>query len=316
MTRRTLLAASGGAALAQPAPIPIIDTHIHLFDISRPQGVPWPAKDNAVLYKTALPDRYRKLAAPHGIVGAIELECSPWFDDNQWVLDVAAKDKIIVGMIGNLEPGSPEFRKHLDRFHKNPLYLGIRYGNIWGRNLGAELGKPEFIAGMKALAQANLTLDTANQTPDLLNAVVRLTDQVPDLRVVIDHLPQLQRPAEGEPRRIYDTAIHELAKRPKIYVKGSAVLRRVDGRVPSEMAFYRPRLDELWETFGEDRMVYGSDWPNSDQWGPYEQVFGIVRDYMAAKSRAAAEKFFWRNSISAYRWVKRSPDQPQSNSRV
>ncbi|MGH9718963.1 MAG: amidohydrolase family protein, partial [Bryobacteraceae bacterium] len=154
MTRRTLLAASGGAALAQPAPIPIIDTHIHLFDISRPQGVPWPAKDNAVLYKTALPDRYRKLAAPHGIVGAIELECSPWFDDNQWVLDVAAKDKIIVGMIGNLEPGSPEFRKHLDRFHKNPLYLGIRYGNIWGRNLGAELGKPEFIAGMKALAQA------------------------------------------------------------------------------------------------------------------------------------------------------------------
>ena len=52
---------------AQAAAIPIIDTHIHLFDPTRPQGVPWPDKDNAVLYQRALPERYRKIAAPLGV---------------------------------------------------------------------------------------------------------------------------------------------------------------------------------------------------------------------------------------------------------
>src|ERR1039458_2180432 len=121
LNRRTFLQSSAGATLtgmaaAQTPPIPVIDTHIHLFDVSRPQGVPWPPKDNAVLYKTALPERYRKLATPLGVVGAIEVEASPWLEDNQWVLDVAAKDKILVGMVGDIEPGTPDFRKNLERF--------------------------------------------------------------------------------------------------------------------------------------------------------------------------------------------------------
>src|SRR5215469_13544347 len=135
MERRTFLEVVGAAALAgvnaEAAAIPIIDTHIHLFDPSRPQGVPWPPKNDKVLYKTALPDRYRKLAVPWGIVGAIEIEASPWLEDNQWVLDIAAKDKIIVGTVGDIEPGTPEFRKNLERFHRNPLFRGIRYGNLW-----------------------------------------------------------------------------------------------------------------------------------------------------------------------------------------
>src|SRR5437870_12542891 len=103
---RILAAEVTASALVNPlAPIPVIDTHIHLFDPTRPQGVPWPAKDNAVLYQPALPDRYRKIATPLGVTGAIEVEASPWLQDNQWVLDVAAKDKIMVETVGDLEPG-------------------------------------------------------------------------------------------------------------------------------------------------------------------------------------------------------------------
>src|SRR5947209_3072268 len=154
-------------AAAQGASIPIIDTHIHLFDPRRSQGVPWPPKDNTVLYQPALPDRYRKIATPLGITGAIEVEASPWLEDNQWVLDVAAKDTIIVGTVGNLEPGKPDFRKHLERFHRNPLFRGIRYGNLWNRNFGGEVSKPEFISDLISLAEAGLELDTANPNPAL-----------------------------------------------------------------------------------------------------------------------------------------------------
>jgi L-fuconolactonase len=314
LDRRTFLGIAGGVAAANmsaQAAIPIIDTHIHLFDPRRPQGVPWPEKSNAVLYQPALPERYRKIAAPLGIVGAIEVEASPWLEDNQWVLDVAAKDTIIVGTVGDLEPGKPEFRRQLERFHRNPLFLGIRYGNLWNRDLSAELSKPKFVEDLKALADAGLELDTANQNTALIAAAVRLTDLVPNLRVVIDHLPQFDPPSEAVARRAYEANLRELGKRKQVYLKVSEVLRRVGGRVPSDVNFYRPRLDELWEIFGEDRLMYGSDWPNSDLWAPYPQVLKIVREYVSAKGPAAAEKVFWKNSMAAYRWVKRETAQPQ-----
>ena len=313
--RRTFLGIAGGVAAANmsaEATIPIIDTHIHLFDPRRPQGVPWPEKSNTVLYQPALPERYRKIAVPLGIVGVIEVEASPWLEDNQWVLDVASKDTIIVGTVGDLEPGKPEFRRQLERFHRNPLFLGIRYGNLWNRDLRAELSKPKFVEDLKTLAEAGLELDTANQDTALIAATVRLTDLVPNLRVIIDHLPQFDPPSDAAARRAYEANLRELGKRKQVYLKVSEVLRRVDGRVPSDVNFYRPRLDELWEIFGEDRLMYGSDWPNSDLWSPYPQVLKIVREYVNAKGPAAAEKIFWKNSTAAYRWVKREARQPQA----
>lgn len=298
LDRRTFLIST--ALAAQARPIPIIDAHIHLFDPTRPQGVPWPGKDDAVLYKPALPDRYRKIATRLGVVGAIEVECSAWVEDNQWVLDVAAKDSIIVGTIGNLEPGQPQFRSQLERFHKNPLFRGIRYGNLWGRDLGAEIAKPEFAAGLKALAAAGLVLDTANPDAALLDAVVRVTDKIPGLRVVIDHLPQLKPLPD----------LTEFSNRPSVYVKVSEVLRRENGRVPEDLGFYRATLDEMWGIFGEDRVLYGSDWPNSDLWAPYNVELSVVREYVRGKGRRVEEKYFWKNSLAAYRWVKREAGQP------
>ena len=133
MDRGTFLFAAAGIAglRADAEATPIIDTHIHLFDPTRPQGVPWPDEGR----RDPVQARFaRALSAAHkglGIVGAIEVECSPWLEDNQWVLDIAAKDPIIVGTVGDLEPGKPDFRKHLERFHRNPLFRGIRYGNLW-----------------------------------------------------------------------------------------------------------------------------------------------------------------------------------------
>ena len=273
MNRREFLALAGGASAAAglstlgwaegTSAIPIIDAHIHLFDTTRPQGVPWPTKQDGILYQPALPDRYRKIAVRQGIVGAIEVEASPWLEDNQWVLELAAKNKIIVGTVGNLEPGKPEFRKQLERFQRNPLFRGIRYGNIWDRDLGREIAKPEFVADLRVLADPDLALDTANQTPALVTAAVRVTDQVPKLRVVLDHLPQMAPPADPAARKAYETDLRELGTRPQVYVKISEVLRRVEGKIPQELNFYRDRLDQIFGIFGEDRVIFGSDGPTA-----------------------------------------------------
>ena len=195
------------------------------------------------------------------------------------------------------------FANQLERFHKNPLFRGIRYGNLWNRNLGTELAKPGFASDLKALADAGLELDTANPDPALIEAIVRLTDRVPNLRVVIDHLPQLNPPENSAARQAYQSSLSELGKRPQVYVKVSEVVRRVEGRVPEDLDFYRSRLEEIWSIFGEDRLIFGSDWPNSDQWAAYPTVLNLVREFFMGKGRPAAEKYFWKNSVAAYRWI-------------
>jgi len=315
MDRRTFLQAAAGLAVAgtnskAAAPIPIIDTHIHLYDPFRPEGTPWPNKENKILYQTSLPSRYRPIAQPLGIVGAIEVECSSWYEDNQWVLYLAAKDDIMVGTVGRLTPGGEDFKRGLERFHKNPLWRGIRYG--LGRQEGKELENPEFIADLKALADADLVLDTANPSVALLADVVRVSDRVPRLRIVIDHLPQMVPPTDGAPRASYNASMKAFRDRPQIFVKVSEVLRRVNGTIPTDTAFYRPRLDEVLDVFGIDRVLYGSDWPNGDQWLPVPVGFKIVNEYFTGIGQEAAEKYFYRNSIKAYKWVKRNNSQRQA----
>jgi predicted TIM-barrel fold metal-dependent hydrolase len=306
ITRRALLGAATArvAALAQPAGLPIIDTHIHLYDPTRPQSVPYPAPDAP----TALPDRYRADVEPLGIRGGIKVEASPWVEDNLWVLDLIAKHTFIVGVIGNLDPLDAKFREYLERYHRNKLFLGIRYGNIWGYNLVSAVAKPEFIDNMKAFAETGLTFETANPRYDLIEAALRLTDKVPNLRVVLGHLPALALPTESGALGKYANNLRELRQR-NVYAKLSALMKRgEEQRDPSQ---YKPMLDFLWDIFGEDRVVYAGGWPGSLT--KMKAELRILQNWFDAKGKTASGKFFWKNSVDAFRWVKREPGQPQSS---
>ncbi|HXR76071.1 MAG TPA: amidohydrolase family protein [Bryobacteraceae bacterium] len=302
LSRREFIGASAAVALSgadAEAPAKIIDTHVHFYDPSRPQGVPWPPKDDKLLYRTVLPAEFRRMAEPLGVTGVIEVEASPWLEDNQWVLDLAEREPIIVGTVGDLQPGAPDFRKHLNRFRKNRRFRGIRCGNLWGRELGADIENPDFISDLKFMAGAGLEMDTANPDPALIADVLRLTARVPTLRVVIDHLP-IDMPREAQMRHKYERALRELGRRSQVYVKVSNVPRVVNGKVREDINYYRPALDHLWEIFGPDRLIYGSNWPVSGHVAPYSVALGIVREYFATKGRAASEKYFWRNATIAY----------------
>jgi len=84
----------------------------------------------------------------------------------------------------------------------------------------------------------------------------------------------------------------------------------VNGEVSIELNTYRARLDLLMGVFGDDRILFGSDWPNSDGVAPVEKIFTVAKEYFLAKPRPIAEKYFWTNSVAAYKWIKRDPSQP------
>ena len=126
---------------------------------------------------------------------------------------------------------------------------------------------------------------------------------------MIDHLPQAVPPDDPQARRSYEQDLAALGKRPNVYVKGSEILRSRKGPVSVDLNLYRPWLDEIWEMFGEDRLLFASDWPNSDGIAPFATHVDIIREYVAGKGARATEKFFWKNSTVVYRWTPRDAAQ-------
>lgn len=288
---------------------PILDAHIHLFDPTRPGGVPWPEKTDTALYKPALPPRYEALSSPFGIVGAIAVEASPLASDNEWLLGVVERNPVIVGFIGDLIPGTADYRPHLEKLHANPLFRGFRYGNLWNRDLAVDIDKAGFVDGLKELARADLVLETANPDPRLIRAALTVSERVPGLRIIVDHLPHAPVPVEANARKEYWANLRQLAQNPGVFVKLSEIPVVKQGRLITNPALYRGPLDAIWEVFGEDHVLFGSDWPNSDHVAPFADTMAIVNAYMAGKTSAAAKKFFWENSKAAYRWRPRRPNQ-------
>lgn len=308
MNRRHWIKTTTAAALgtvtagAQQAPATrIIDTHTHFYDPTRPQGVPWPGKGTK-LYRKVLPADWQAVANPHGVKETVVVEASQWVEDNQWILDLAAREKCIVGFVGNLDPNDAQFEANLKRFAENRIFRGIRWR---GDLVRIDANKDKVLHGAKLLAERSLALDL-NGGADMLVHAAELAGAVPDLRIVINHLG-----APGDPRAIkpeWKENIKTVAARKNVFMKVSALVEQVkgaEGKAPDDVEFYRPILDPLWESFGPDRLIYGSNWPVSDRGAPYAAVFKIVRDYFAGKGAAESEKYFWKNSLSAYAWTGR-----------
>jgi L-fuconolactonase len=308
MQRRAFLA--GAAALAA-APvfaadaIPIIDTHVHLLDPRRPQGVPWSGPKGQPP-QIALPGTYRTQISGTGITGAIVVEASPWIEDNLWILERAQSDPLFVGVVGSLDPSKQEFGAYLERFSKHPLWRGIRYAPVWTMDGGKQVLKPGMADGLKLLSLTGQTLDMANPSFDLLRGALLAMDAAPNLRVVMDHMPMLDPTPQTQ--ALYDSLIAELAQRPNFFIKLSQVMHKDANNLT--VTAPPARLDQLMRAMGEDRVMFGGDWPNSVGTATIPQAVSHMQDYFAARPRIQAEKYFWRNSQAIYRWTRRDAAQP------
>ena len=79
------------------------------------------------------------------------------------------------------------------------------------------------------------------------------------------------------------------------------MVRKVNGEVPRDPAFYKKGLDELWSVFGAERLIFASNWPTCDLIALYPAVYEVVAGYLAGRPAVETEAFFWQNAQKAYR---------------
>jgi predicted TIM-barrel fold metal-dependent hydrolase len=313
LNRRTFLAGAAAAvtfaavdgAFAQSPSvdeIPIVDAHIHLFDGTRPLGAGYTGSPQyRAISRTSLPSMYSPQARPAGIIGAVVVESSAWIDDNLWYLETCRTDPIMLGVSGTLNPEQPDFGKYVTHFQKDPLFRAIRSSRFYSADSGKVALKPDQVANLKLLAAADLALDTANPTMNLMQANVLLADAIPSLRIIMDHLPSFDPTPENQ--QAYEAVVKEMASRPNIFVKLTEVYhpRLSDNVVVRDYEPLRARLDYLFDAFGEDRVLFGTDYPNSYGVATIAEEVEIMKRFFSTKSREAAEKYFWKNATGIYK---------------
>lgn len=278
----------------------IIDTHTHFYDPTRPQGVPWPSPDDKLLYRTVLPHHCKAVALAEGVTGTVVVEASAWLADNQWILDLAADDDFLVGLVGHIDPDRPGFGAELTALAANPLFRGIRCG---GRYF-ADIQQGSFLRDMALLADNDLELDVL-LGPDYFAGVIQLAQQLPNLRIVVNHIGLM--PIDGQAIAVdWVTRYQQLAAQPNVYMKVSGFMELSTVRpAPAEVEYYYPTLDVLWHAFGADRLIYGSNWPVCEVAGTYAQCITIVKSYFQTKGESAYQKYFWQNAQAVYKWPAR-----------
>lgn len=283
------------------AELDIIDCHTHFYDPTRPEGIPWPPKDSP-LYRTVLPQHLRALRKYRPVTGTVIVEASNRVEDNAWLLKLAKDDPYIVGIVGNLTPGTPDFKNHVARFAVDPLFRGIRISV----QLLQDLLQKNKTDDLKLLADHDLALDV-NGGPDTPASIAKLAALLPSLRIVLNHIGNVHVTGDKPPRE-WQTAIQTAAKHSNVFAKISALVEGAarDGKsAPGDLAFYKPYIDVVWNAFGDDRVIYGSNWPVSDGAADYETLQRIVMEYAAQKGDPATRKFCSLNAKLAYKWVER-----------
>ena len=277
----------------------VVDAHVHFHDPGLEGGRVWPEQKDKLLYRTVLPEDFLKIAESHGVRESILVEASPRIEDNQWLLDLANESPSILGVVGNLPVGDLEFRGDLELFAKDPLFRGIR---IREKEL-VDLSGASYVEDLRYIAAQGLSVDVLGG-PAMLPNIVKLTETVPTLRIIINHFP-FDTSTNSFVRDAAERAMENLATRPNVFAKVSNIVRKLAPEF-QHAATYRSRLDHLWKTFGPNRLLYGSNWPVSTHIAPYFTAINIFKEYLDELPAEQSEKFFWRNSRVAYDWKERS----------
>ncbi len=283
---------------AETAPVPVIDCHVHLWDISRPEGLGWIKKDDKVLHRNFLPKEHEPTALANMIVGVIVVQAGQSLPDNQWNLDITAHNKSLYrGVIGNLSKiiGTPEFKPIFEKLCEDARYVGYRLSGRYQEKL-----TDAFYQDLK------LTADKGRVVEFLVGEynfeeVGEIARRLPDLRIILDHFGAVK--LDGGPLDPgWVEKLRAVAQLKNVFCKVSALYGRAKQQpAPQDIRYYTPVIDLVFDCFGEDRLIFGSDWPVTETTGDYASVIKLTKAYFDDKGRDVSEKLFHKNAAAFYR---------------
>jgi L-fuconolactonase len=270
-----------------------LDSHQHFWRYDAAQ-YPWiPA--GSPLHRDWLPADLAPLLAAAGIDGCIAVQARQTVEESRWLLELADESPIIKGVVGWVDLRSERVGDQLGELAARPKFRGVRHVVQDEPDDRFLLGEA-FVRGIGQLHDFGLTYDLL-VIPGQLPAAIELVRRFPQQPFVLDHIAKpLIKAGTLSPWR---EQIRELAALPNVMCKVSGMVTEAEHSAwkPADFA---PYLDVIFEAFGEDRVMYGSDWPVCLLAASYPRQHALVADYAVRFSPDAQAKLFGGNAARFY----------------
>jgi len=272
-----------------------IDAHQHFWRY-HPVKDAWITDDMAVIQRDFMPADLKTVYDTHGISGCVAVQADQSEEETLFLLRLADEYPFIKGVVGWVDLQDERVEERLAFFSRYPKLKGFRH-IVQGEEDPRFLLRPAFLAGIEALGRFGYTYDILVK-PHQLDAVLEFVDGFPRQRFVIDHLAKPYIKARvHEP---WATQMAVLAQYPNVCCKLSGMVTEADWNTwkPADFSYY---IQHVLQSFGRERVMFGSDWPVCLVAADYKAVLSLVEDAVGRFTLAEQALVWHKNATDFYK---------------
>jgi L-fuconolactonase len=271
-----------------------IDAHQHFWKFD-PVRDSWLDETMQKIQRDFLPEDLLPLLQENQFSGCVAVQASQSEDETNFLINLAAKNDFINGVVGWVDLRGVTIEERLNHFSSNKVIKGFRHV-VQGEADDFMLRK-DFQNGIAALKQFNFTYDILifhRQLP----AAINLVNQFPDQPFVIDHIAKPD--IKSGDILSWKKGIEEISKAKNVFCKISGMVTEANWKTWKKEDL-KPYLDVIFENFSADKLMYGSDWPVCNVASDYTEVVKTLEDYIAQLSSGDQNKIWHENATSFYK---------------
>lgn len=272
----------------------IIDSHQH-FWIYEAEKHAWIDDNMKVIRKDFLPEDLKIVYKNNGVDGCVAVQADQTLAETDFLLNLAQKNDFIKGIVGWVDLRAANIDNVLKQYSSFPKLKGFRHV-VQGEADHNFMLRPDFLNGIAALEKYNFTYDILI-FPHQLGAALELVRRFPNQKFVIDHIakPYIK---DG----FYDgwaSLMKAISQYPNVYCKLSGMTTEADYNnwTPEQI---EPYMQLVLEAFGDNRILFGSDWPVCLVAGNYTKTKELVTNFISQLSSEEQTAIMGGNAVKFY----------------
>jgi L-fuconolactonase len=272
----------------------VIDAHQHFWRFN-PVRDAWITEEMSAIRRDFLPGDIAFELEDNQIDATIAVQADQSEEETKFLLELAEGNRRVAGVVGWVDLRSVHVEQRLEHFSKSEKLRGVR--QIAQAELDDRfLVHPDFVRGVSHLQKFQLTYDILIY-PRQMPAAIELVGKLPDQKFVVDHLAKPD--IKGKKFEPWATRMRELASSPNVYCKLSGMVTEADWK-NWKLPDFEAYLDVVFEAFGGERLMFGSDWPVCLVAANYAHVKDIVVSYVDRNAPVLKSAIFGGNAARFY----------------
>jgi len=273
----------------------IIDSHQHFWKYDSERHA-WIDDDMSDIRRDFLPSHLKEVYDENGIDGCVAVQADQTLEETDFLLGLADENDFIKGVVGWADLRDKNVEETLEKYTSQQKLKGWRH-IVQGEADANFLLRSDFIRGISYLEKYDYTYDIL-VFPHQLGAVLEFVKRFPNQKFVIDHIakPYIKDGFyEG-----WALLMEAIAKYENVFCKVSGMITEADYNTWTPLEL-QPYLEHVFEIFGSERVMFGSDWPVCLVAGEYKEVKKLVRDFISGLNSHDQDMIMGENAVAFYR---------------